>query len=92
MTSFAFILGCVPCGSRPALVGGPADYGTASSAACWPERDRDFSYPAIFYLVEKWSGAGKELALRTAAAPAAEEREIEMATVMDDRDEQRSWS
>jgi HAE1 family hydrophobic/amphiphilic exporter-1 len=73
MTSFAFILGCVPlwtasgAGSVARQIMGTAVIGgmlAASSIGI-------FFVPAIFYLVEKWS-AGKEPALGTLpAAPAA---------------------
>jgi HAE1 family hydrophobic/amphiphilic exporter-1 len=69
MTSFAFILGCVPlwvatgAGSVARQIMGTAVIGgmLASSVI------GIFLIPAIFYLVEKWSGAGKEHA--AAAAP-----------------------
>ncbi|HEU0369129.1 MAG TPA: multidrug efflux RND transporter permease subunit [Candidatus Acidoferrum sp.] len=74
MTSFAFILGCVPlwtasgAGSVARQIMGTTVIGgmlAASSIGI-------FFVPAIFYLVEKWSGAGKEPALGTLpAAPAA---------------------
>ena len=62
MTSFAFILGCVPlwiatgAGSVARQIMGTTVIGgmLASSAI------GIFFVPAIFYLVEKWSGAGKE--------------------------------
>ena len=75
MTSFAFILGCVPlwtatgAGSVARQIMGTTVIGgmLAGSAI------GIFFIPAIFYLVEKWSGAGKEHAsgaLPAAAAPA----------------------
>ncbi len=62
MTSFAFILGCVPlwtatgAGSVARQIMGTTVIGgmLAGSAI------GIFFIPAIFYLVEKWSGAGKE--------------------------------
>jgi len=62
MTSFAFILGCVPlwtatgAGSvaRP-IMGTTVIGGMLAASAIWV-----FFVPAIFYLVEKWSGAGRE--------------------------------
>jgi len=62
MTSFAFILGCVPlwtasgAGSVARQIMGTAVIGgmlTASAIGI-------FFIPGIFYMVEKWSGAGKE--------------------------------
>jgi len=62
MTSFAFILGCVPlwtasgAGSVARQIMGTAVIGgmlTASAIGI-------FFIPGIFYIVEKWSGAGKE--------------------------------
>ncbi len=62
MTSFAFILGCVPlwtatgAGAVARRIMGTAVIGgmiTASAIGI-------FFVPAIFYMVEKWSGAGKE--------------------------------
>ena len=71
MTSFAFILGCVPlwtasgAGSVARQIMGTTVIGgmMASSAI------GIFFVPAIFYLVEKWSGAAKEQA--QAALPQA---------------------
>jgi HAE1 family hydrophobic/amphiphilic exporter-1 len=62
MTSFAFILGCVPlwiasgAGAVGRQIMGTAVIGgmAASSAI------GIFFVPSIFYMVEKWSGAGKE--------------------------------
>jgi multidrug efflux pump subunit AcrB len=73
MTSFAFILGCVPlwtasgAGSVARQIMGTAVIGGMLAASTIGI----FLIPAIFYLVEKWSGAGKEHA-RTAvpATPA----------------------
>jgi HAE1 family hydrophobic/amphiphilic exporter-1 len=62
MTSFAFILGCVPlwiatgAGSVARQVMGTAVIGGMLAASVIGI----FLIPAIFYLVEKWSGAGKE--------------------------------
>jgi HAE1 family hydrophobic/amphiphilic exporter-1 len=62
MTSFAFILGCVPlwtasgAGSVARQIMGTAVIGgmlTASAIGI-------FFIPGIFFMVEKWSGAGKE--------------------------------
>ena len=62
MTSFAFILGCVPlwiatgAGSVARQIMGTAVIGGMLAASAIGI----FFIPAIFYLVEKWSGAGKE--------------------------------
>jgi len=70
MTSFAFILGCVPlwiatgAGSVARQIMGTAVIGGMLAATAIGI----FLIPAIFYLVEKWSGAGKEHA--PAAVPA----------------------
>ena len=75
MTSLAFILGCVPlwtasgAGSVARQVMGTTVIG-GMLAETFIGR---FFVPAIFYLVEKWSGAAKEqarAALRQAPAPA----------------------
>jgi hydrophobic/amphiphilic exporter-1 (mainly G- bacteria), HAE1 family len=64
MTSFAFILGCVPlwtasgAGSVARQIMGTAVIGGMVAASAIGI----FFIPGIFYLVEKWSGAGKELA------------------------------
>ena len=64
MTSFAFILGCVPlwvatgAGSVARQIMGTAVIGGMLAGSVIGI----FLIPAIFYLVEKWSGAGKELA------------------------------
>jgi hydrophobic/amphiphilic exporter-1 (mainly G- bacteria), HAE1 family len=61
MTSFAFILGCVPlwvatgAGSVARQIMGTAVIGGMLAASAIGI----FLIPAIFYLVEKWSGAGK---------------------------------
>ncbi len=62
MTSFAFMLGCVPlwiatgAGSVARQIMGTAVIGGMLAASVIGI----FLIPAIFYLVEKWSGAGKE--------------------------------
>ena len=62
MTSFAFILGCVPlwtasgAGSVARQIMGTAVIGGMLAASIIGI----FFVPAIFFLVEKWSGAGKE--------------------------------
>jgi hydrophobic/amphiphilic exporter-1 (mainly G- bacteria), HAE1 family len=62
MTSFAFILGCVPlwvasgAGSVARQIMGTAVIGGMLAASAIGI----FFVPGIFYLVEKWSGAGKE--------------------------------
>src|ERR1700678_1661794 len=62
MTSFAFILGCVPlwtatgAGSVARQIMGTTVIGGMMAASLIGI----FFVPAIFYLVEKWSGAGKE--------------------------------
>src|ERR1700678_413349 len=62
MTSLAFILGCVPlwmtsgAGSVARPIMGTAVIGGMLAASAIGI----FLIPAIFYLVEKWSGAGKE--------------------------------
>src|SRR5271157_5085629 len=67
MTSFAFILGCVPlwtatgAGSVARQIMGTTVIGGMMAASLIGI----FFVPAIFYLVEKWSGAGKD---RTRAA------------------------
>jgi hydrophobic/amphiphilic exporter-1 (mainly G- bacteria), HAE1 family len=64
MTSFAFILGCVPlwiasgAGSVARQIMGTAVIGGMLAASTIGI----FFVPAIFYLVEKWSGAGDEAA------------------------------
>ena len=62
MTSFAFILGCVPlwtasgAGAVARQIMGTTVIGGMIAASAIGI----FFVPAIFYLVEKWSGAGKE--------------------------------
>ena len=71
MTSFAFILGCVPlwtasgAGSVARQIMGTTVIGGMMAASLIGI----FFVPAIFYLVEKWSGTGKEPA--TGALPAS---------------------
>ncbi len=70
MTSFAFILGCVPlwvatgAGSVARQIMGTTVIGGMLAASIIGI----FFVPGVFYLVEKWSGAGKEHA--TGALPA----------------------
>jgi HAE1 family hydrophobic/amphiphilic exporter-1 len=75
MTSFAFILGCVPlwtatgAGSVGRQIMGTTVIGGMLAASVIGI----FFVPGIFYLVEKWSGAGKEQvsgALPASPAPA----------------------
>ena len=75
MTSFAFILGCVPlwtasgAGSVARQIMGTAVIGGMLAASAIGI----FFVPGIFYIVEKWSGAGKEPAsgrLPVAPSPA----------------------
>jgi HAE1 family hydrophobic/amphiphilic exporter-1 len=75
MTSFAFILGCVPlwtasgAGSVARQIMGTTVIGGMMAASLIGI----FFVPAIFYLVEKWSGTGKEPAtgaLPTSPVPA----------------------
>jgi len=76
MTSFAFILGCVPlwtasgAGSVARQIMGTTVIGGMAAASALGI----FFIPAIFYMVEKWSGADKEsvagsLPAEPAAAP-----------------------
>jgi HAE1 family hydrophobic/amphiphilic exporter-1 len=73
MTSFAFILGCVPlwtatgAGSVARQIMGTAVIGGMLAASLIGI----FFVPAIFFLVEKWSGAGKEHASGTLPASPA---------------------
>jgi hydrophobic/amphiphilic exporter-1 (mainly G- bacteria), HAE1 family len=73
MTSFAFILGCVPlwtasgAGSVARQIMGTTVIGGMMAASAIGI----FFVPAIFYLVEKWSGAGKETV--AGASPASPE-------------------
>jgi hydrophobic/amphiphilic exporter-1 (mainly G- bacteria), HAE1 family len=74
MTSFAFILGCVPlwtatgAGSVARQIMGTTVIGGMLSASLIGI----FFVPAIFYLVEKWSGDGKE-SISTALPPMPEQ-------------------
>jgi HAE1 family hydrophobic/amphiphilic exporter-1 len=76
MTSFAFILGCVPlwtatgAGSVARQIMGTTVIGGMLSASLIGI----FFVPAIFYLVEKWSGDGKE-PVSTALPPTPEPAE-----------------
>jgi len=71
MTSFAFILGCVPlwtasgAGSVARQIMGTTVIGGMLAASAIGI----FFVPAIFYMVEKWSGAGKERVSPTLPAP-----------------------
>jgi HAE1 family hydrophobic/amphiphilic exporter-1 len=71
MTSFAFILGCVPlwtasgAGAVARQIMGTTVIGGMLAASLIGI----FLIPAIFYLVEKWSGAGT--ARQPAALPSA---------------------
>jgi len=62
MTSFAFILGCVPlwaatgAGSVARQIMGTTVIGGMMAASAIGI----FFVPGIFYLVEKWSGAGQQ--------------------------------
>jgi HAE1 family hydrophobic/amphiphilic exporter-1 len=75
MTSFAFILGCVPlwtasgAGSVARQVMGTTVVGGMLAASAIGI----FLIPAIFYLVEKWSGAGKQRAAAGLPQPAPAE-------------------
>jgi hydrophobic/amphiphilic exporter-1 (mainly G- bacteria), HAE1 family len=73
MTSFAFILGCVPlwiatgAGSVARQIMGTTVIGGMMAASAVGI----FFVPGIFYLVEKWSGAGREPASGTVPATPA---------------------
>jgi hydrophobic/amphiphilic exporter-1 (mainly G- bacteria), HAE1 family len=76
MTSFAFILGCVPlwtasgAGSVARQIMGTTVIGGMLAASLIGI----FFVPAIFFLVEKWSGAGKEhTAVASPITPAPQE-------------------
>ena len=76
MTSFAFILGCVPlwtasgAGGVARQIMGTTVIGGMLAASVIGI----FFVPAIFYFVEKWSGAGKEpVAAALPATPARAE-------------------
>jgi len=75
MTSLAFIFGCIPlwtatgAGAVARQIMGTTVIGGMLAASCIGI----FFIPAIFYLVEKWSGAGKEVASSSLpTTPAAE--------------------
>jgi HAE1 family hydrophobic/amphiphilic exporter-1 len=65
MTSFAFILGCVPlwtasgAGSVARQIMGTTVIGGMTAASLLGI----FTVPAIFYLVERWSAAARERSL-----------------------------
>ena len=71
MTSFAFILGCVPlwtasgAGSVARQIMGTTVIGGMVAASAIGI----FFVPAVFYMVEKWSGPGKELDSPALPAP-----------------------
>jgi HAE1 family hydrophobic/amphiphilic exporter-1 len=71
MTSFAFILGCVPlwtatgAGSVARQIMGTTVIGGMTAASVLGI----FTVPAIFYLVERWSAAARERSLPAAAQP-----------------------
>src|ERR1700757_5214567 len=73
MTSFAFILGCVPlwtasgAGSVARQIMGTTVIGGMTAASVLGI----FTVPAIFYLVERWSAAARERFLAPAAQPDA---------------------
>jgi hydrophobic/amphiphilic exporter-1 (mainly G- bacteria), HAE1 family len=73
MTSFAFILGCVPlwtasgAGSVARQIMGTTVIGGMTAASVLGI----FTVPAIFYLVERWSAAARERFLSPAAHPGA---------------------
>jgi len=75
MTSFAFILGCLPlwtasgAGAVARQIMGTTVIGGMVAASLVGI----FFVPAIFYLVEKWSGAGKEAGAALPAEPAPAE-------------------
>jgi HAE1 family hydrophobic/amphiphilic exporter-1 len=71
MTSFAFILGCVPlwtasgAGSIARQIMGTTVIGGMAAASVLGI----FAVPAIFYLVERWSAATRERSLEPASQP-----------------------
>ena len=73
MTSFAFILGCVPlwtasgAGSVARQIMGTTVIGGMTAASVLGI----FTVPAIFYLVERWSAAGRARLMAPAAQPGA---------------------
>jgi len=73
MTSFAFILGCVPlwtasgAGSVARQIMGTTVIGGMTAASLLGI----FTVPAIFYLVERWSAAGRARLIAPATQPSA---------------------
>jgi HAE1 family hydrophobic/amphiphilic exporter-1 len=73
MTSFAFILGCVPlwtasgAGSVARQIMGTTVIGGMTAASLLGI----FTVPAIFYLVERWSAATRERFLAASSQPGA---------------------
>jgi hydrophobic/amphiphilic exporter-1 (mainly G- bacteria), HAE1 family len=73
MTSFAFILGCIPlwtasgAGSVARQIMGTTVIGGMTAASVLGI----FTVPAIFYLVERWSAAGRARFMAPAAQPSA---------------------
>jgi HAE1 family hydrophobic/amphiphilic exporter-1 len=73
MTSFAFILGCVPlwtasgAGSVARQIMGTTVIGGMTAASVLGI----FTVPAIFYLVERWSAAGRARLMAPATQPSA---------------------
>jgi HAE1 family hydrophobic/amphiphilic exporter-1 len=73
MTSFAFILGCVPlwtasgAGSVARQIMGTTVIGGMTAASVLGI----FTVPAIFYLVERWSAAGRVRTIEPATQPSA---------------------
>jgi len=80
MTSFAFILGCVPlwtttgAGSVARQIMGTTVIGGMLAASAIGI----FFVPAIFFLVEKWSGASKERIAAALPGTPGRRRETEM--------------
>jgi HAE1 family hydrophobic/amphiphilic exporter-1 len=74
MTSFAFILGCVPlwtasgAGSVARQIMGTTVIGGMAAASVLGI----FAVPAVFYLVERWSSAARERFLAPASQPGTE--------------------
>ena len=73
MTSFAFILGCVPlwtasgAGSVARQIMGTTVIGGMTAASVLGI----FTVPAIFYLVERWSAAGRARTIEPTTEPSA---------------------
>ena len=73
MTSFAFILGCVPlwtasgAGSVARQIMGTTVIGGMTAASVLGI----FTIPVIFYLVERWSSAGRARSMAPATQPDA---------------------